>query len=277
MKETWWFVDTGFGTPAYNMAMDEALLNWQSRGGIPPVLRFYGWEPAGISVGFFQKVAGGIDTEYAARLGIPIVRRLTGGQAVLHERELTYSVFVPETHPAMPKTVKEAYLVLSQGLLEGYRELGIPAQFATPSAGGKSSSAICFEKPSWYEMTIDGKKAAGSAQTRKGGVILQHGSVPLAMDEGKLFDLFVYPDERTKEQARQAFRSRAVAINDYFGEEVDLATVKGAFRQGFEKGLDIELRKVGLPAEVAAEVEQLVKKYESDEWKFLREQEGERV
>src|SRR5690606_3004370 len=107
LKETWGYLESGSCTPAYNMAMDEALMNWQRKTGMPPVLRFYAWAPAGISVGFFQKLNGSIDLEAASRLGIPLVRRQTGGKAVLHDQELTYSIIIPEHHPSMPKSVKE--------------------------------------------------------------------------------------------------------------------------------------------------------------------------
>ncbi|AQQ52395.1 lipoate--protein ligase family protein [Planococcus lenghuensis] len=276
MNDTWMFIDSGHNSPAFNMAMDEVLLNWHSDGKIPPVLRFYGWEPAGISVGFFQKVNGSIDTVSAERLGIPLVRRQTGGKAVLHDQELTYSVLVSEAHPAMPKTVKDAYLVLSQGLLEGYKKLGIRTEFAIPESTSASGSAVCFEEPSWYELTVDGKKAAGSAQTRKKGVILQHGSIPLALNEDKLFDLFIYPNEHVKEKVRAAFRNRAVAINDLLPQPVSFNEVKAAFQAGFEQGLSITLQPFDPPAEMLAEAHELEQKYSSDEWNYLREKEGER-
>lgn len=275
MTETWFYLDSGYGTPAFNMAMDETLMNWHSRGDIPPVLRFYNWAPAGISVGFFQKVQGVINIENAIKHGIPLVRRQTGGKAVLHDEELTYSILVSEAHPAMPKSIKEAYLILSRGLLEGYRNIGIQAEFAMPKSKSISKSAVCFEEPSWYELTLEGKKAAGSAQTRKNGVILQHGSVPLKMDEELLFDLFVYPDERTKERARNAFRKRAIAINDVLENPVNMEKVKAAFKAGFEKGLDIQLEMFEPPKKLMNEVLELERKYASEEWNFLREEKGE--
>src|SRR5690606_34423677 len=127
------------------------------------------------------------------------------GRAVLHDQELTYSVVVPESHPAMPRSVKEAYSVISKGLLEGYRELGISSEFAIPeSSMEKTDSAVCFDKSSWYELLVDGKKAAGSAQMRKKGIILQHGSIPIEIDSVKLFDLFSYPSREIKHRAREA-------------------------------------------------------------------------
>ncbi|WP_088005816.1 lipoate--protein ligase family protein [Indiicoccus explosivorum] len=277
MNETWLFVDSGSGTPAFNMAMDEALLNWHSEGKIPPVLRMYGWEPAGISVGFFQKIEGSIDTDEAGRRGIPLVRRQTGGKAVLHDEELTYSILVSEAHPAIPKPVKEAYLVLSKGLLEGYRFLGIDAEFAVPPTRNASLSAVCFEEPSWYELTVAGRKVAGSAQTRKKEVVLQHGSVPLVIDDEKLFSLFRFPDEVRREKARNAFRSRAAAISELAGRPVTFEEAKTAFREGFERGLGIRLQPFDPPPELLAEAGELERKYGSDEWTYIREKEGERL
>ncbi len=271
MKETWYFVDSGHCTPSFNMAMDEALLNWHSEGKIPPVLRFYGWKPAGISVGYFQKVNGKIDVDGAKNYGIDLVRRQTGGRAVLHDQELTYSVLVSENHESMPSSVKEAYLVLSKGLLEGFRELNINAEFAIPEGKLKTTnSAVCFEEPSWYELIVEGKKAAGSAQTRKKGVILQHGSIPIEVDKVKLFDLFLYPNERVKERARRAFDDKAVAINEVSKTNISFEQVKTAFKTGFERGLDIEFEPFELSSGQLAEVHELEKKYKSEEWNYSR-------
>ncbi|WP_173917100.1 biotin/lipoate A/B protein ligase family protein [Halobacillus sp. Marseille-Q1614] len=270
--ERWYFVDSGHLTPALNMALDEALMNWHSEGKIPPVLRFYGWKPAGLSVGYFQKVKGKIDLEAVNRNGYQLVRRQTGGRAVLHDDELTYSVIVSESHPDMPASVKEAYLVISQGLLEGFKELNIPADFAIPEEKlGTTGSAVCFEEPSWYELIVDEKKAAGSAQTRKKGVILQHGSIPINVDESKLFDMFIYKNERIKQRAREAFGDKAVSINHILETPVSFEDTKAAFKNGFEKGLNIELKPFQLTDEQWAEVEGLAQnKYATDEWNFSR-------
>ncbi|WP_219914583.1 lipoate--protein ligase family protein [Thalassobacillus sp. CUG 92003] len=272
MSETWYFVDSGPCTPAFNMAMDEALLNWHSQGKIPPVLRFYGWKPGGVSVGYFQKVHGKIDLEGVERHGYQLVRRQTGGRAVLHDQELTYSIIVSEEHPSMPQSVKEAYLVLSQGLLEGFKELGIEAEFAIPDGKMETTgSAVCFEEPSWYELIVAGKKAAGSAQMRKKGVILQHGSIPIELDIDTLFDLFVYPSDRVKERAKKAFKDKAIAINTLTSEPQTFDQTNAAFKTGFEKGLNIRLEPFQLNEEQFAEVQNIAEtKYNQSEWNFSR-------
>ncbi|MYL72142.1 octanoyltransferase [Halobacillus litoralis] len=270
--ETWYFVDSGHCTPAMNMALDEALMNWHRNGDIPPVLRFYGWEPAGLSVGYFQKVKGKIDLEGVQKHGYELVRRQTGGRAVLHDNELTYSVIVSENHPDMPDSVKEAYLVLSKGLLEGFTNLDIQAEFAVPE--GKldvAGSAVCFEEPSWYELIVEGKKAAGSAQTRKKGIILQHGSIPIDVDDVKLFDMFIYKNERIKERARKAFGDKAIAINQIVDHPVTFEDTKKAFKNGFEKGLGIKLEPFTPTEAQWDEVRKIAEeRYENDEWNYSR-------
>ncbi|QGH35417.1 octanoyltransferase [Gracilibacillus salitolerans] len=272
MTETWYFIDTEKQTPAYNMAVDECLLKWHSDQKIPPTIRFYEWLPAGLSIGYFQKTVNKIDLEAVRNNGIELVRRLTGGRAVLHDQELTYSVIVSEEHPHMPKSVKEAYMVLSKGLLEGFHTLGIDASFATPEGKlNTTQSAVCFEEPSWYELIVDNKKAAGSAQTRKQGVILQHGSIPLTVDNDKLYDLFVYRNERVKQRARDAFNDKAISIEQAANRNVTLEETKKAFKKGFEKGLGIKLHEFQFTEEQEQEIKALMEsKYLSDQWNFTR-------
>lgn len=273
MGETWSFIDSGYNSPAFNMALDELMLEWLSKGEIGPTIRFYGWSPAGISIGRFQDAGKKIDFGQAAAYGAETVRRQTGGRAVLHDQELTYSVAVPETHPAMPRSVKEAYLVISKGLLEGFRELGIEAEFAIPETSmEKTDSAVCFDKSSWYELLVDGKKAAGSAQMRRKGIILQHGSIPIEIDSVKLFNLFSYPSLEIKQRARDAFKDKAISINAATGNSFDFDEVKAAFKRGFEKGLDVKLEPLTLSEARLMEINRLAEmKYQNLDWSYSTE------
>lgn len=277
MKEQWLFIDSGACTPSYNMALDEALLNWHSKGLIPPIIRFYEWNPATLSIGYFQKAEKEIDLEAVKRHGFGFVRRPTGGRAVLHDKELTYSVIVSEEHPDMPQTVTEAYRVISQGILEGFKELGLDAYFAVPESDEEKAnlknprSSVCFDAPSWYELVVEGRKVAGSAQTRQKGVILQHGSILLDLDVETLYDLFKFSNERVKERMLRAFRSKAVAINDLREKPVSIDEARAAFRVGFAKGLGVELVPYELTAEQHAEVMQIAReRYENDDWNFRK-------
>jgi lipoyl(octanoyl) transferase len=276
-KETWRFIDSGNCSPSYNMALDEALLDWHSEGKTPPTIRFYGWDPATLSVGYFQKVEKEINMDAVKEHGLGFVRRPTGGRGVLHDEELTYSVIVSEDHPEMPKTVTEAYRVISEGILKGFQGLGLEAYFAVPKTAEEREglknprSAVCFDAPSWYELVVEGRKVAGSAQTRQKGVILQHGSILLDLDEDKLFSLFKYPSERVKERMQKAFKNKAVAMNEISTGRITMEMAREAFKKGFEEGLNINLESYVLSEEESQYVENLAKtRYESDEWNFKR-------
>ncbi|MDP4086669.1 MAG: biotin/lipoate A/B protein ligase family protein [Bacillota bacterium] len=276
-KEIWRFIDSGNGSPSFNMALDEALLDWHSEGKIPPIIRFYGWNPATLSIGYFQKVEKEINLEAVKKHGLGFVRRPTGGRGVLHDQELTYSVIVSENHPEMPTSVTEAYRVISEGILKGFHHLGLEAYFAVPKTNEERDalknprSAVCFDAPSWYELVVEGRKVAGSAQTRQKGVILQHGSILLDIDEDKLFSLFKYPNERIKERMKSAFKNKAVAINEISTRRISVREAKEAFYKGFKDGLNIELEPYELSNEELAYVWDIAeKRYESDEWNFKR-------
>ncbi|RKD72973.1 lipoate-protein ligase A [Sinobaca qinghaiensis] len=276
-KEKWYFIDSGKQSPAYNMAMDEMLLRWHSEGKIPPVVRFYGWNPSTLSIGYFQKVHKDIDLDAVDRHKLGFVRRPTGGRAVLHDQELTYSVIVSEEHPLMPATVTEAYRVISEGLLQGFLNLGLDAYFSVPKSKEEEQglknpqSAVCFDAPSWYELVVEGRKIAGSAQTRQKGVILQHGSIIIDLDEDMLFDVFTYSNDRVRERMQRAFHKKAVAINALKTTPVTHEQVVQAFHKGFADGLNVDWVDYKLTEEQENEIQALAaERYESDEWNYRR-------
>lgn len=277
MKETWRFIDSGYCSPSYNMALDEALLEWHSKGLIPPTIRFYNWDPPTLSIGYFQTVEKEVNLEAVKKYGLGFVRRPTGGRGVLHDKELTYSVIVSEEHPNMPQSVTEAYRVISQGLLEGFKRVGLDAYFAIPKTEAEKEalknprSAVCFDAPSWYELVVEGRKVAGSAQTRQKGVILQHGSIILDIDEDMLFDLFRFENERVRERMQRNFKNKAIAINALREEPLSMDEAKAAFKIGFEEGLQIVLEPYTLTDEEETYVKSIAKsRYENDEWNFRK-------
>ncbi|MFJ7646529.1 biotin/lipoate A/B protein ligase family protein [Lysinibacillus sp. NPDC097279] len=274
---TWYFLNSGKCSPSFNMALDEALLDWHSEGLIPPVIRFYEWEPATLSIGYFQQAKRDINLDALREQGIGFVRRPTGGRAVLHEHELTYSVIVTESYPNMPESVTEAYRVLSEGILEGFHNLGMDAYFSVPDTEEKKAdlkqpkSAVCFDAPSWYELVVEGKKIAGSAQTRQKGVILQHGAILLDLDEEKLLSVFNFSSEEAKERMRKKLPEKAVAINSLVQKPVSIEQCVTAFRDGFAKSLQIELKPFTLSEEQLNYVRDLEeKKYAHDDWNFKK-------
>lgn len=276
MTEIWNFINTGSKNPYYNMAMDEALLNFVSRGEIDPVIRFYTWNPATLSIGYFQRLQKEIDIDKVKEKGYGLVRRQTGGRGVLHDKELTYSVIVPESHPNMPSTVTEAYKIISQGLLEGFKNLGFETYFAIPRSKEERDklkqprSSVCFDAPSWYELVVEGRKIAGSAQTRQKAVILQHGSILQDIDIDDLFDMFKFKNERLKAKMKENFVQKAVAINDISNQHITLNEMENAFEAGFKKGLNIDFKPLELTEKQLEEVQELEDKYRSEAWMYRK-------
>ncbi|MEI7024703.1 lipoate--protein ligase family protein [Paenibacillus sp. y28] len=277
----WRFIHSGACAPAANMAIDEAILTAHSEGRVPPTVRFYGWNPASLSIGYFQKAREEIDLEALEQKGIGFVRRPTGGRAVLHDQELTYSLIVSENYPGMPRSVTEAYRVLSAGLLYGFQRLGLQAEMVSLASEeekqkyGTASSAACFDSPSWYELVVEGRKIAGSAQTRTKGVILQHGSILLDMDVDLLFSLLRIPSDSLKARLKQSFVRKAVAVNDILRgvgkPEVDLLQTEQAFREGIAQGLGVTLQPAELTPYEQELSEKLIRdKYEHPDYTFKR-------
>ncbi|MEK3975402.1 MULTISPECIES: biotin/lipoate A/B protein ligase family protein [unclassified Psychrobacillus] len=276
-KTKWYFIDSGPCAPSYNMALDEALLDWHSEGLIPPVIRFYEWNPATLSIGYFQSVEKEIDMEAVRRLGLGFVRRPTGGRGVLHEHELTYSVIVSEDYPDMPATVTEAYRVISEGLLKGFQSLGLEAYFSIPNTPDKlqalknPKTAVCFDTPSWYELVVEGKKVAGSAQTRQKGVILQHGAILLDLDDEKLVQTFKFSTDEAREKVKKSINQKAVAINKLLQKPIPIDICKVAFRDGFSEALNVELVPFSLNEKQIEYVKTLEKRrYANDEWNLKK-------
>ncbi|MET3574783.1 biotin/lipoate A/B protein ligase family protein [Bhargavaea ullalensis] len=277
MSEKWLFINSGPQSPSYNMALDEALLDLHSRGVIPPVIRFYEWNPPTLSIGYFQEAEKAVDLDSVRRQNFGFVRRPTGGRAVLHDRELTYSVIVSESHPLMPESVTEAYRVISAGLLQGFRNLGLDAELAVPAgreereALRKPKSAVCFDAPSWYELVVEGRKAAGSAQTRQKGVILQHGAIPVGLDLDKLVSVFRFSSEERRNEMKRKLEGKAVSIEGLLGRPVGMDVCADAFRSGFQEGLGIELEDYTPTAEQETLIRRIEEeKYASDLWNYRK-------
>lgn len=253
---------------ATNMAIDEWLLKQHSQGNIKPTIRFYGWERPSLTVGHFQNVERTINLNGIKKHHCDFVRRLTGGSAVLHDDELTYSIVVSEAHPKIPQSINDAYYVLAKGLLEGYKELGIDADFAVPEQDRlRERSAVCFEIPSSYEMIVDGKKISGNAQTRKHGVLLQHGSIPMSFNSEMLFDLFNFSNDSIRKRQREAFIKKATSINEITQKEHTYEQLQNAFEIGLKNSLQIDLEPLKLKEKDWEEINNLANtKYRTDEW-----------
>ncbi len=168
-----------------NMERDINIMNEMSEGGCPPTLRLYRWSPPAVSIGHFQDEEKVVNRQACRELGLDLVRRPTGGRAVIHADELTYSIVVPETDPFTEKGgVIDVYRAISRGIVNAFSLLNITASMA-PASNERPTLApgSCFDTPSAYEVQVKGKKVVGSAQLRRDGVILQHGSILFSLAE----------------------------------------------------------------------------------------------
>lgn len=269
----WRLIDTGFQTAARNMAIDEAIMRAHGRGEVPPTLRFYGWEPAAVSIGYFQSMAKEIDLDAVRRGGYGYVRRQTGGRMIFHHQELTYSVVIRQE--LLPGGVMETYRELSQGLLAGLRLLGGSPALASGELDPRLRDpggfhAACFDSASAYELTLNGKKAVGSAQTRGEGVILQHGSIPLDTDVALLFSLMKVPDG-VRERLIQRYRTKATSLKEALGRSVDYQEARDAMIGGFQEAFGLTLVETPLTPGEEAEAALLEReKYGSDLWNLRK-------
>ena len=233
----------GHAGAARNMARDETLLRSVMDGSSPPCLRFYAWKPPGLSVGYLQRIREEVDLGMCSKHGIDYVRRLTGGKAVLHDDELTYSMVIPVNHRRMKgRGVVDSYRTISEALVMGLVLCGIPCSMAPKrsSDSKKSRTSVCFDTPSVYEVMAGGKKIIGSAQTRDRGIILQHGSVPIDWDTEKLFDVTGIPMER-REQYADHFRGIATTVVNELGYRIEFEDLVPCFVRGFEEVFRVEL------------------------------------
>lgn len=270
----WRLLDTGHRPGPENMAIDEAILLAHARGEVPPTLRFYGWDPPAISIGYFQSVQREVDLDAVRARGFACVRRPTGGRLILHHMELTYSVVIKEEY--LPGSVLETYRELSRGLLEGLRALGLEPELSRGEADPRRAHpggfhTPCFDSASAYELQVRGRKIAGSAQTRRHGVILQHGSILLDADVPLLFDLMRIPPGVPRDRLVNRFCARATTLREEIGRVLSYNDARVAFVTGFERGLGIRLRPGSLtPFEREESARLVAAKYGSDEWNLRK-------
>lgn len=252
---------------AKNMAIDEAVFRKNIRGESPPTLRFYGWQSPALSIGYFQDYRKEVDDEACRKFGVEVVRRPTGGKAVLHERELTYAVVAGADTGLFPPDILKTYLVIGRCLAEGLAGVGIRAEMKEdgrrPPDGALPSA--CFSFPSRYELLVGDRKICGSAQMRSQGAFLQHGSLLTAFDPLRTCEVML-PHRRLEKEADR-LRNAVTSVGEQAGPALDEEGLRRALREGFERTLGIRLREGMLtPGEQALRDELVEKKYGREEW-----------
>lgn len=251
------------------MAVDEAVLEFTGRGDVPPTLRLYAWVPPCLSIGYAQPI-GDVDLNSLQDLGWEIVRRPTGGRAILHTDELTYAVMGPNSEPRLTGSVLESYQRLSIPLLNALQRLGISAdavEKSTPRVSSTQDNPVCFEVPSNYEITVNGKKLIGSAQARRKSGVLQHGSLPLSGDLTRILQVLRYQDVNQRQRAAERLLDHATTIESLLGYRGDWWIASQAFQAAFQTDLNLDLKPGGLtPSEGQRAMELYKEKYNHSVW-----------
>jgi lipoyl(octanoyl) transferase len=266
---SWRLIRTAPAPGAWNMALDEAILETMSHENAIATLRLYAWDPPTLSLGYAQPISD-IDFEALQQHGWHLVRRPTGGRAILHTDELTYSVIAPLNDPHASGNVLESYRTLSQALLKALQDLGLPARadrkYELPE-GAKPNGAVCFEVPSNYEITVNEKKLVGSAQARRLEGILQHGTLPLFGDLTRITRVLSFPSGELRERAARRLSEHATTVEEILKRKVAWEEAALAFQKGFQEALNLEFIEAEPSAFELKETERLVReKYANDIW-----------
>lgn len=256
-SRTWRYINACAASGPYNMAVDEALLRCFVPGESLPVLRLYGWAPPALSLGRFQNARESLDLQRCRDLSLPVVRRVTGGGAIYHADELTYSIVCSPAQIPPASSIKDSFRIITGFLLKFYRELGLDAAYAVESAcAGRQlgeRTAYCFAGRETFDIMVTGRKIGGNAQRRLRELIFQHGSIPVVNRsvDGLLFMGNTSPEQATdtsslqecgiKETDEVLRRRLAIAFSEYFGVTLEpcglspyeLETVERLFRMKY--------------------------------------------
>ena len=234
-----------------NMAMDEAVSDAVRAKKSLPTIRFYKWQPSAVSIGYFQSLNDEVDAELCKRLGVDIVRRRTGGGAVYHDAkgEITYSVIAPEG--MFPKGITESYHKICGWIVNALGKLGIVAEF----------------KPI-NDIITGGRKISGNAQTRRNGILLQHGTILYKLDVATMFSLLKVPKEKISDKFIADVKQRVTSLTDINPKITEQQLMDGLVA-AFTEGKEFEIGNFS-PEEMAAAEKLAKERYSSDEWNYLR-------
>jgi lipoate-protein ligase A len=239
-----------------NMAIDEAIFQGRIENLAPNTLRLYCWAPSAVSIGRFQKIENEVQLDNCRKLGVDVVRRITGGGTVYHdaEGEVTYSVVVNKKD-LETEDVSAIYARIYAGLAEALRTLGIKADF------NEGNTKTC------PNLMVKGKKISGSAQSHKMGVVLQHGTLLMDADLERMFTLLRVPWAKTCMEVIDVAKNKITSINAELGEMLSTERVSNALVQGFQTAFNVELANAKLSQHEVMLADKLhQEKYATDMW-----------
>lgn len=249
MTEEWRAIGITDNDAYRNMAIDESIMEHVKNRQSKPTIRFYRWLPSAVSIGRFQSMRDEVNLDRCKELGVTYVRRITGGGAVYHdhEGELTYSIIAPQSY--FPSGIRESYMLICGWIINGFKSIGIEAKFAPIN-----------------DITVNGKKISGNAQTRKDGILLQHGTILYDLDVSKMFSVLNVSKEKisdkmiksAEERVTSVKRQKDIPFNDMY------AAIMTAMLEGKDHTVDVLSDSEYKRAEILTET------YSSDKWNFSR-------
>ena len=238
VHEEWRWISSGRQTAEENMKEDSALLADCDQSRISPTVRLYGWSKPAITIGYSQKAEAELDIVRCRELGVPIVRRPTGGRALLHANELTYAVVAPVSIPPFNRGLKATFQAVSEALLVGLQGLGIQGEINTSKQrSGATRSPACFASLNHCEITVDGKKLVGSAQKRTSRAFLQHGSLIIESDHKLFTSLLKFDNENERVALQEHLMQSTTTLNQTCGRKISFEEVGNVLEEGFRKTL----------------------------------------
>ena len=262
MGDIWRFIDTGPCSAYYNMALDEAIATLVRKDNAPPTLRLYSWDVPSVTIGYFQKISE-VHTEYCAAQNIPVVRRQTGGRAILHNHELTYSFSIKTTHGLFSKGLRDSYKKISGAFNNALLKVGLLPETRLRRRSYRSRSSLCFHTTSYGEITINNKKVLGSAQKRWSDGLLQQGSIPYTVDSDDAVKVFKIEDTRVT-------KDFIIGLKDLF-PDFNPDTFKKILKTSFEETFGIWLiPSFPSPEEISLARELETHRYHTEEWNHIR-------
>ena len=269
VKTLWRIIQSPSNSGAFNMALDEVFLAMAAQKIKPPTLRLYSWAPPALSLGYSQ-MASDVDFQQLERFGWDMVRRPTGGKAILHIDELTYSISASVDDPLVSGTLLESYQRISAILQDALTRLGVTTsadhRYADIPENAKTNP-VCFEVPSNFEITHAGKKLVGSAQARKAGGVLQHGSLPLFGDLGRITFALQFSSIADQEAAAQKVNARAATLQQAAGRLITWEEAAHALILAFSAQPDVEVEMTQPDADEIHQAEELAQaKYAGQAW-----------
>jgi len=251
----WRFLPLEVRNAYMNMAIDEAILRARIKNLVPNTVRLYRWNPSAVTIGYFQSLELEVDTNATKKMGVDVTRRITGGGAVYHDYngEITYSTIALIDNRTIPRDLIESYRKICSGIIFALRKFSIEADF----------------RP-YNDIIVGNRKISGSAQTRKGNILLQHGTLLIDVDVDTMFTLLKVPNEKIRDKIVQSVKERVTSMKTLLGYKPDFDDVAKSLKKGFEDALEVTLIEDELTEYEKKLADELMKKYSDIKWIGLR-------